>query len=176
MDQEMKLVYQDKKIKLYQFEPKLFRLYNFNLQNHSVITRIRYLIDYLQKGRYVIYYMFFHDNVIGECVITPGGRRLRCSTKNDIVIGGPYFIVPEQRGKGFSELLIKLSLQYCKYDWAYAFDYIKRDNIPSIKTTIKCGFEKVGEININKLTHVMKATEADGQFFVYCLHHGKMIL
>ena len=174
MEQRLKLVYQDKELELYQFEPIFFRLFNYNLQSHSLVTKIRYMIDYLHKGRYVIYYLFFNENLIGECVITPGGRRLKYASKKDVVVGGPYYIIPEQRGKGFSEVLIKLSLQHCKYDWENAFDYIKNDNIPSIKTTLKCGFKKVGEININKFTHVMREAKNGGRFSVYRLKHGDL--
>lgn len=176
MEQALKLVYQDEDMKLYQFEPKFFRLFKYNLQNHSLVTRIRYMLDYLQEGKYVIYYLFSKEELIGECVITPGGRRLKCANKKDVVIGGPYYIIPEQRGKGFSEILIKLSLQYCKYDWENAYDYIKKDNLPSIKTTIKCGFKKVGEINIDTITHVMRAAENGGRFSVYCLKHKDLII
>ena len=66
------------------------------------------------------------------------------STKKDIVLG-PYFVSPEHRGKGYAKVIVRMTLEYCTYDYECAYDWIHDDNYASIKTSEACGMVKEGE-------------------------------
>jgi RimJ/RimL family protein N-acetyltransferase len=166
---DLQTVYLDEEFKLYEYKPRILCLKKYKLQKISALTWLRYVLDFLRKGSYFIYYLEYKNQIIGECMIKPGGGRFTFSRETDIIIGGPYYIVPEQRGKGFSEILIRMSLDNCKYKWNFAYDYIKKENLASIRVTEKCGFKRIGEMNINKMTHAVKMLESNGQFAVYQL-------
>ena len=57
----------------------------------KMVRRVRFLLEYLQVGHYLVYYLADQDDVVGHCVVVPGGRRLRFTTIKDIVLG-PYYI------------------------------------------------------------------------------------
>lgn len=145
----MKKVYSDRNIKLYEYKPSLIKPLFINFEKMSIVRRVRFLKEYCAPGHYRVYYLSINNELVGHCVVTPGGRRLKCSSDKDIVIG-PYFIKKSERRKGYSERIIRLTLQYCSYDYNYAFDWIHKNNIASIKATERCGFTKIGELNVSK--------------------------
>ena len=171
MMNDLKIVYIDNEYKLYEYKPRLLHLQKYKLQQHSFSTMLRYVLDYLRKGHYYIYYLEYKGTIIGECMVKPGGGRFKFSKASDIMIGGPYYVIPEYRGRGLSEVLIRKSLENCSYPWNNAYDYIKKDNLASIRVTEKCGFRKIAEINIDRITHTVKMAENNGRFAVYQLSH-----
>ena len=85
--------------------------------------------------------------MVGYCVVTPGGRRLKCSTAQDVIIG-PYYVYPEYRGKNLSILLVSETLKHCSYKYDYAYDWIYNQNTPSIRCSKACGFEEFGHLDV----------------------------
>ena len=57
---------------------------------------------------------------------------------------GPYFVMPQHRGKGYAKMVVKMTLEHCSYEYECAFDWIHETNIPSIKTSEACGFVREG--------------------------------
>lgn len=143
----MKCVYKKNNVELLEYRPLLFKPLYINFEPMRLIRRIRFLKEYLGNGHYKVYYLKVDDEYVGYCVVAPGGRRLKCSTEQDIVIG-PYYINKQKRGNGYSELLVKLTLENCSYCYNYAFDWVEKNNIASRKTSENVGFTKYGELNV----------------------------
>jgi len=139
---QLTLVGKNSRYSLYEYVPTICSPLAINFEKLRVVRRFRFLYEWL-KGGYRVYYLADDDTIVGHCVVSPGGRRLSVSTKNDIVLG-PYFVSPEYRGKGYAKVLVRMTLQNCTYDYKYAFDWIHIDNYASIKTSEACGFVPEG--------------------------------
>lgn len=115
----------------------------------------------------MVYYLAVHEILVGHCIIAPGSRRLKRSTKQDIVVG-PYLIEQNQRRKGYSKPLVQLSLEYCSYEYDSVYAYIAKDNIASIKTIESCGFHICGELDIIGPFHrLVEKSTGDGSYSIY---------
>ena len=170
---ELRLVHEDNNKKIYKFFPKPWRPIYTKLDSISIGRFLRYQYE-ISKGGYIIYYLVVNDQIIAQNIIIPGGRRMKCTTNTDVVIGGPYFTIPEMRGKGFMKYLIKNSLLYCDYNWTFAYDYIKKINAASIQTTEGLGFKKIGEANIIGPFHKIKMVYQNGDFNVYRISRNEL--
>lgn len=143
----MRCVYKKDDVELKEYIPTLFSPLHPRFEPMRLVRRIRFLGEYIRKEKYLVYYLYISGEPVGYCVVTPGGRRLKCSTSSDVVIG-PYYVDPAKRGKRYGELLIALTLAHCRYPYQYAYDWIEKENIPSIRASERCGFEKIGELNV----------------------------
>ena len=160
-------VYKKENVELHEYVPTLFSPLYCNFEPMRLVRWFRYLGEYIQKGKYLVYYLMIDKALVGYCVVTPGGRRLKRSTPSDIVIG-PYFIEPSFRRKGYSKLLISLTLQWCKYRYKYAYDWVDKNNLASIHATESCGFEKCGELNVSRMLRRLTEVEnGDDYIFQY---------
>lgn len=142
----LKLVGKDSRYSLYEYMPTICSPLAIHFEKMRTVRRFRFMYELL-KGGYRVYYLADGETIVGHCVVTPGGRRLSVSTKNDIVLG-PYFVSPEYRGKGYAKLLVRMTLQRCSYDYRYAFDWIHKGNISSIKTSESIGMKVVGHLDV----------------------------
>ena len=140
------LVGKDSRYSLYEYVPTICSPLAINFEEMRIVRRFRFLYELL-KGGYRVYYLADGETIVGYCVVTPGGRRLSVSTKNDIVLG-PYFVSPEYRGKGYAKVLVRMTLQRCSYDYSCAFDWIHKGNISSIKTSESIGMKVVGHLDV----------------------------
>lgn len=131
---------------LYEYKPSLSHLLLIPFERQTFVRRIRLLLE-LFRGGYKVYYLFTDRHLVGYCVVTPGGRRLKISTPQDIVLG-PYYIHPEYRGRGYAKKIIKLTLANCSYDFRYTYDWIEKKNVGSIKASEACGFRECGQLNV----------------------------
>lgn len=134
--------------RLYVYTPSLFHPVHINFERMPIKLRLRYLRNYLRTGKYVIYYLKFKDELVGMCAVTPGGSglKIRCTDKEDIILG-PYFIVREKRGNGYSKALIKMVLKNYPSNYKYAYDIIAKENRASLRASEACGFKVCEEIN-----------------------------
>lgn len=152
----------------YEYKPVLGRWLYRNYETLTPQRWVRFLLEFYCEDRYVVYYMTLNSRVLGYCLVAPGGRRLSCSTKEDIVLG-PYYILKDKRRNGYSKILIDTvinKLCYGKYKAAYM--YIAKTNIPSIKTSQGCGFIECGQLNISKCFRRLMPIE-DGGYKVFKL-------
>ena len=143
---------------LHEFKPTLNHLLLIPFENLSFVRKVRLLLEKI-RGGYRVYYFSFVDSVVGYCVVTPGGRRLKKSTPEDIVLG-PYYIAPEYRGNGYAKEMIRMTLSYSSYEYRYAYDWIDRNNISSIKVSEACGFKECGRLNVVGLFRRLVETES----------------
>ncbi|MGN0234616.1 MAG: GNAT family N-acetyltransferase [Bacteroidaceae bacterium] len=143
-DSSVKLIFlaREGKLSLYEYSPTFIKPLAIDFEKMKCVRRFRFWYELL-KGGYKVYYLADGDTLVGHCVVTQGGRRLSVSSKDDIVLG-PYFTVPEHRGKGYGKVIVRLTLQHCTYDYKCAYDWIHERNIASIKTSEACGFIREG--------------------------------
>jgi len=133
-------------IKYYKYIPKLFAWYYRNYPEYEKITIphfFRMLIEYFNGGYRVYYLKSSEDGMLGYIVVASGGRRLTCSSKEDIVLG-PIWICPNQRGKGYATKGIFLVLHELEKTYKAAYEYIRETNIASIKSVEKNNYTFIG--------------------------------
>lgn len=140
----------------YEFTPTLGMWFFKNYDKMYFKRWIRMLLEFIQGG-YKVYYMMKNDDVLAYCLVAKGGRRLKCTTKKDIVLG-PYFVMPNKRGQGLSKILIDIILNKLEIEYESAYDYIHKDNIPSIRASIAVGFREFGRANITKHLRKIKVS------------------
>lgn len=132
-------------IEFYRYSPTLFQPYfaDYPVQDHPpyethVAHRVRMMLEYL-RGGYSVIYMAKNGKVLGHLVVARGGRRLKISSQEDIVIG-PIFVSPDLRGKGIGTIGIRAVLKEIGLQYRYAYEFIKDDNTASIRTVEKSGY------------------------------------
>ena len=150
---------------LYEYLPSLFRPLLVNFEPMSFVRRCRYLLEYMHRGHYRVYYLADHDTAVGFCVVVPGGRKLKLSSREDIVLG-PYFVAKSERGKGYSKTLIRAVLEHYPKQYRWAFDWILNTNEPSKRASESCGFRPVASLNITGLMRTPVVVE-NGMYTVY---------
>lgn len=165
------LLYQEGEKKFYSYTPTVFRPLYTHFEPMTLSRRVRLLLEWLGKNSYKVFYLEINGVLVGHCVAAPGGRRLRRSTPEDIVLG-PYFVDPCYRGKGYAKELVRLTLQKGGMTYDRAYDYIKKDNHPSRKATLACGFRHCGELNIQGFFH--KLVECPGGEYDIFLYDPSM--
>lgn len=155
---------------LFEYRPTIISPLLVPFEPLRLIRRLRFWKEILSGG-YRVYYLAESDILVGHCVVAPGGRRLTVSTKHDIVVG-PYFIVPEHRGKGYAKVLVRMTLQNCTYNYRNAFDWIHIENLASIKTTEACGFMLEGhKLNVEGWTRKL-VLDDNGSYLIYKYTRG----
>lgn len=92
---------------------------------------------------YQVYYVCDKNEIVGFAVVSSGGRRLSCSTRNDIILG-PIIINKDIRGCGYGTRLIHAVLTDLELRFENAYEFIHEWNIPSIRTAEKNGYVFVG--------------------------------
>ncbi len=155
----MRLLWKKEDLSFYIYDPTPFRLLYRHFERMTVPRRVRLLLEYFAKGKYKVFYLAKDGVPVGHCVVAPGGRRLKSSSREDIVLG-PYFVDPAFRGNGYAKLLIGAVLRDGGLSYRYAYDYIKKSNLPSVKATLANGFTLCGELDIEGFFH--KLTEREG--------------
>ena len=158
-------------IAFYEYSPSFFCPYfmDYPKENHPnyesrLIHKIRMMLEYI-RGGYRVFYMVYDDNIVGHIVVANGGRRLKISTKSDIVVG-PVFISPNMRGKGIGTTGILIVLNQLGLQYNYAYEFIHDDNIASIRTVEKNGYTFVGRVKESGLLkNLIKSS--DGNYVVY---------
>ncbi len=160
---DMREVWEEDDYKLLEYTPKFLQPLYVDFEPMSMVRRIRFLLEYLGKDHYRVFYLEKYGELLGHCVVAPGGRRLKCSSVEDIVIG-PYYIRETERGKGYSIKLIRLVLENVQF--RYAYDWIEKTNIASRKASEACGFKKIGELNVSPHLRRLVITK-DGEDVIY---------
>ena len=118
-------------------------------------------------GGYVVYYSKTESNkIVGYCVVSRGGGRLKISSRRDIVIG-PIRIDSNVRNKGYASRLIHSILHDFGIDYEKAYEFIHNGNIASIKVAEKNGFCKIFEAEERGITRVLVQSD-NGAYGVWC--------
>lgn len=131
-------------IDFYRFHARLFHYFYIPMAEYEGLRSrmIRETIDLL-RGRYRVIYMAMGDQIIGYGIITRGGGRNRFCTRRDAVLCSLY-VDPSQRGKGCGRTLVRVLSQLAGV-WAKGlYEYVKPDNLPSVRAAEANGFRKIG--------------------------------
>ena len=163
-------------IDFYRYTPTLLQPYFMDYPKQEqppytrrVIHKVRMMLEYL-RGGYQVVYMIRDHNILGHIVVAPGGRRLKISTPEDIVIG-PIWVSPTLRGQGIGTIGIRTVLKKLGLQYRYAYEFIAADNTASIRTVEKNGYVlacRVKESGI--LRNLVESPEGD--FLVYRFLHS----
>jgi L-amino acid N-acyltransferase YncA len=160
----LKLLLDGRYYRIYEFNPTVLKLFYDHYEPFTLKRRIRFLME-LVRG-YKVYYLDVSGTIVAYSVISRGGGRYSFAAKNDIVVG-PYFVREKYRGRRYSELLVS-ELLHCgsiEYDRAYA--WIKKDNIPSLRCSLKVGFEIVGSADLSRVTRrICLRGDRDGDYLL----------
>lgn len=133
-------------LSVFEYKPSLISPLAVSLDSLSLVRRIRLMLEVL-RGGYIVYYLVKEGFVAGYCVITPGGKRLKCSSKQDGVVG-PLYISPKFRGQGLSEVLVRQSISHSTRLFNSYYCWIYKDNIPSRRSLESCGFKPIGYLEV----------------------------
>ena len=115
---------------IYEYKPTLLHPFLYNMEPLSLQRRVRFFLEWL-KG-YKVFYLVVNEEIVAYSVVSRGGGRYGFASRKDIVVG-PYFVKEEHRGNRFSEVLVSGLLHNDNIDYDYAYDWIRYDNVPSIK-------------------------------------------
>lgn len=148
-------------IHYYSYKPSLFCLYYDCYKGVEIppyfsrmVHKIRMTRELL-KNKYQVIYMIKENKVLGHLVVARGGSRIEMSKKDDIVIG-PVWVIPSERSYGYASNGIHFILDEMGIDYNFAYEFIEKDNKPSIRTVEKNGFEFVADCNEYGLFKVIR--------------------
>ena len=137
-------------IQFYSYRPSIRNLYYSCYSGDEIppyfsrfIHRLRMMRE-IYKSNYRVVYMKKEDKIVGHLVVGRGGSRIEMSTEWDIIIG-PIWIIPECRSLGYASQGIRFVLNNMGLEYQFAYEYIEKENIASIRTVEKNGFEFVDE-------------------------------
>jgi RimJ/RimL family protein N-acetyltransferase len=152
----------------YVYKPSITKPFYINMESLSLRRRIRLLMAYF--AGYEVYYVAIGKEFIGYCLVQSGSdRRYTFATKEDIIVG-PYFIREDYRGKKLSISLLKYVLYTAETNFKNAYDYIHKDNIPSIKASKAVGFKYMSGAKISKLTRQISLCDSNtGEYLIFRL-------
>lgn len=143
-------------LKLYSYKPTIMHPLLKEFAPMLENRRLRFLRNYFRPGKYIVYYLEANEELVGMCVVTPGGPGLKLKCAKDDIVLGPYYIRPEQRGKGYGKILLRWVLEmHPRFECAYAL--ISNQNTASLRCVTTVGFEPYQQIRLRGL---MKTHEA----------------
>lgn len=146
----------------YKYSPTLLKPFYVNLEKLTFKRRIRLIFAFF--AGYSVYYLVKSGKYIGYCLVQSGkDRRYKFATEKDIIVG-PYYINEEYRGKKLSIELLNYILKHSGLEFECAYDYISKDNLPSIKASEAVGFKYMSDAIITKFTRNIKLCENKGQY------------
>lgn len=158
-------------IDFYRYSPTLFQPYfvDYPAQEQPPyasrpVHKIRMMLEYL-RGGYQVIYMARGNRILGHIVVARGGRRLKISTPEDIVIG-PIFVSPALRGQGIGTIGIRTVLKKLGLQYRCAYEFIAAENTASIRTVEKNGYVLAGRVKESGFLRNLVESE-DGNLLVY---------
>ena len=158
----MKLIKKNSEYQLWEFTPSIFKLFYNDMERITLQRKIRFFIELLRG--YKVYYLMVENNLVAYSVVSKGGGRYSFASKKDIVVG-PYFVDEKYRGKGYSEILVKEILALDNYQ--YAYDWIRKDNIPSLKCSFKVGFIITDTADVVKpFRRIVVRDDNSGEYYI----------
>jgi len=166
MEKNLKFIKKIDGFDYYEYTPKVTKLFYKHNENMTLLKKIRFMLDYIRGFK--VYYMFSEQNMVGYCMVARGGSyRLEFTSKEDVVLG-PAYIAEEKRGQGLNSVLCENILNKFNLNYRYAYSYIRKNNLSSIKSFEKVGFALLYSAKISRFTRAIKLTSNnEGMFFIY---------
>lgn len=149
---------------IYQYSPTLFKPFYVELEKVSLRRRIRFMIAFFVG--YSVFYLVKDGRYAGYCLVQSGkDSRYKFATENDIIVG-PYYISEQYRGQKLSIELLKFILNDSDLNYNNAYDYIDKENLPSLKASKAVGFKHMTDANVTKYTRRLKICKNKGQYAI----------
>ncbi len=150
----------------YRFAPSLFQLFYGDLRRIDAHERVRFFLMLLHG--YSVFYLYHGDEQIGYRVVATGGSfRFTFAGLTDIVLG-PSFVSENHRGKRYSTKQLQGILLLPELTYQYAYSYIRKENVPSIRTAEGAGMNYISDGYFSKYTRQLVLCEkGSGPYRVY---------
>jgi L-amino acid N-acyltransferase YncA len=116
-----------------------------------------YYLFSLEKNGKMIAYCFLKKNYLSKYPFME---------KNDLIVN-PYFVCEECRGRKLGEKIVKAALNNMPTDTENVWAIVLNDNIPSIKTLQRIGFELEGYSHVVNSSHHIQQEPTDKLVFKY---------
>ncbi|QKY70307.1 hypothetical protein [Lentibacillus sp. CBA3610] len=162
----MQKVFEQGDISFYEYTPTIFKPFYVNLEPLTLKRRLRLLMAYFSGFK--VFYLKYQGEYAGYCLVQSGrDNRYKFASKKDIMVG-PYFICEGYRGKKLSVTLLEFILKRSNLEFANAYDYIQKDNIPSIKASEAVGFKYFSDANLSRYVRsIILCDSGQGDFVIY---------
>ena len=97
-----------------------------------------------------------NGEMVGYCMVARGGSyRLKFTDGKDIVLG-PAFIAESNRGQGLNGIMCGNILNEFNLNYQYAYTYIRKTNMSSIKSFEKVGFVSLSSARMSKFLKIIQ--------------------
>lgn len=161
----MKEVYRKDGFTFYEYSPSITKPFFINMEPLTIKRRIRLLSAYYSG--YKVYYLRENDEYVGYCLVQSGSDiRYTFATDKDIMVG-PYFIHEKHRGRKLSIFLLDYILKHSDIKFENAYDYIHKNNIPSIKASEAVGFKYFSDANLSKYLRSLNLSKSEkGEYVI----------
>jgi len=135
-----------RKIEVYKFTPKLWRLYPKSIAPYKGQYGLYFLSFFARYffGKYLIYTIRVQGALIGWEIVNTNYLRKFPFLNCDSYIIKPYYICPEFRGRGYSKILLNAVDSDMKGSVQSIFAIVHRDNVPSQKALVASGYYQNG--------------------------------
>ena len=167
MDRALKLVIDNTNrggYKIYEYSPSVLRPFYKNYEKLTFQRRVRFLLERI-KG-YKVYYLEVNNEIVAYSVVSRGGGRYSFASPNDIVIG-PYFVLEKFRGNHYSEMLVSELLGWEEIKYEYAYDWVKKDNVPSLRCSNRVGLFAVNTADVvGPFRKIQIRDDASGEYYI----------
>lgn len=173
-----KTIWQDEKYFIIRREPSLTNLLPTKLRRGGLHEKLRWMVQYIYG--YHVYILAEKKSgeketgaaEIGYCFAGDGASfRYTFARRGDVLIG-PYFILPEKRGQGLAAMLVTVCLKAELSENGKAWEFIQHNNIASIRTAEKVGFEYYSECRYSRYLRILSSVnDAAGHEKLFC--YGK---
>ena len=161
MTKKLELLSEIGEYKLFKYKPTLLHMFSKLYPEPITLRRVLRFGMALKCG-YEIFYLVDKDKTVAYCTVQSGkSKRFDYSSEKDIIIG-PYVVVEKYRGQNIASTLVDKLLKIKKGTYNYAYAYIKKENIASIKTCEKVGFEYYSNAVVTSLIcNVKKSNDSN---------------
>lgn len=154
MHKNLKLIRKIGKFDYYEYTPRITRLFYKHNEKMTLVKRIRFMLDYIRG--YKVFYIMQNGEMVGYCMVTRGGSyRLKFTDGKDIVLG-PAFIAESNRGQGLNGIMCGNILNEFNLNYQYAYTYIRKTNMSSIKSFEKVGFVSLSSARMSKFLKIIQ--------------------
>ena len=154
----------NKKGTIFLFESSVFGILPKKIKkDFSLVERIKLHLRALRG--YCFYFLEIEDKMVAYCFLKRNYlKKYSFMDKNDLIVN-PYYVSEEYRGNHFGEIILRASLDNLpantKNVWAIVLD----DNIPSIKTLERIGFNIEGYSYVFHFSHHISDNQTDKYVF-----------
>lgn len=150
---------------IWEYTPTLFRVFLHDSSKPTIKNRIKFFTE-ISRGGCKVYYLFVNDTPVAYAFVSRGGGRCGFANLGDIVIG-PYYVFAEFRGKKYSEILVEQLLNHPDLPFINAYEWIAKDNIPSLKCADRVGFSIIGTADLSKyLRRICVRSDMNGKYYI----------